>query len=33
MSGICTLTFAMDLKALYEKIVAPVKIGEADIPR
>ena len=29
MSGICTLTFAMDLKALYEKIVAPVKIGEA----
>ena len=29
MFGICTLTFAMDLKALYEKIVAPVKIGEA----
>lgn len=29
MPGICTLTFAMDLKALYEKIVAPVKIGEA----
>lgn len=29
MSGICILTFAMDLKALYEKIVAPVKIGEA----
>ena len=29
MSGIRTLTFAMDLKALYEKIVAPVKIGEA----
>ncbi|MEI3166425.1 MAG: hypothetical protein V8S37_11840 [Lachnospiraceae bacterium] len=29
MSGIYTLTFAMDLKALYEKIVAPVKIGEA----
>ncbi len=28
-SGICTLTFAMDLEALYEKIVAPVKIGEA----
>mgnify|MGYP000149268880 CR=1 FL=1 len=28
-SEVYMLTFAMDLGALYEKIVAPVKIGEA----
>ena len=26
--GICTLTFAMNLETLYQKIVAPVKIGK-----
>ena len=27
-NGICTLTFAMNLETLYQKIVAPVKIGK-----